>query len=62
MFQDIPGFQKLIESHEEFHKLAGILVSDLQLNSETEAIESHEKLIGMSQKVIDYLHVLQENS
>ena len=61
-FEDLPEYEKLIESHKAFHKLAGNLITTLQLNKEAEAIESQEQFIEMSQKVIDYLHILQENT
>ena len=55
-------YQKLIKSHEEFHKLAGNLITAMQLNKEAEVIESHEQFIAMSQKVINYLQILQKNT
>jgi hypothetical protein len=61
-FKDLPEYEKLIESHEAFHKLAGNLITALQLDKEAEAIESQEQFIEMSQKVIDHLHILQENT
>jgi hypothetical protein len=61
-FKDLPEYEKLIESHEAFHKLAGNLITALQLDKEAEAIESQEQFIEMSQKVVDYLHSLQENT
>lgn len=61
-FKDLPEYEKLIESHEAFHKLAGSLITALQLDKEAEAIESQGHFIEMSQKVIDYLHILQENT
>ncbi len=61
-FKDLPEYEKLIESHEAFHKLAGNLITALQLDKEAEAIESQGHFIEMSQKVIGYLHILQEDT
>jgi methyl-accepting chemotaxis protein len=61
-FKDLPEYEKLIESHKAFHKLAGNLITALQLNKEAEVIESQEQFVEMSQKVIDYLHIFQENT
>ncbi|MEA3302405.1 MAG: CZB domain-containing protein [Pseudomonadota bacterium] len=60
-FGDLPELAKLIESHEAFHKIAGNLITTLQLDKEAEAIESKEQFIEMSKKVIGYLQVLQEH-
>ena len=62
IFNDLPEYQKLIKSHEEFHKLAGNLITAMQLNKEAEVIESHEQFIAMSQKVINYLQILKKNT
>ena len=61
-FKDLPEYEKLIESHKAFHKLAGYLITALQLDKESKAIESHKQFIEMSQKVIDYLHIFEENT
>jgi methyl-accepting chemotaxis protein len=61
-FKNLSEYEKLIESHKEFHKLAGNLITALQLDKEAEVIESQELFIEMSKKVIDYLHILQENT
>lgn len=61
-FKDLPEYEKLIESHKAFHKLAGNLITASQLNKEDEAIESQEQFVEMSQKVVDYLHILQKNT
>lgn len=61
-FKNLSEYEKLIESHKEFHKLAGNLITALQLDKEAEVIESQEQFIEMSKKVIDYLHILQENT
>jgi len=58
-FKELPEFEKLVESHEAFHKLAGRLIAAVGNNQEGEAIESEEKFIAMSKKVIGYLHILQ---
>lgn len=60
-FRDLPEYEKLVESHEAFHNLAGDLIAALQMNKEAEAIESQQHFLEMSQKVIDYLHVFQEH-
>ena len=61
-FKNLPEFEKLIESHDAFHKLAGSLITSLQLHKEAEAIELQTQFIKMSQKVINYIQILQENS
>ena len=61
-FKNLSEYEKLIESHKEFHKLAGNLITALQLDKEAEVIESQEQFIEMSKKVIDYLHILQEST
>jgi len=61
-FKDLPEYHELVECHEAFHKLAGKLITALQLGNEAEAIASQEKFIAMSQKVIGYLRIIQENS
>ncbi len=61
-FKNLPEFEKLIESHNAFHKLAGSLITSLQLGNEAEAIELQAQFIEMSQKVINYIRILQENS
>jgi len=58
-FKDWPEFEKLVESHEAFHNLAGRLIAAVGKNQEAEAMESKEQLFAMSKKVIGYLHVLQ---
>ena len=59
-FKDFPELQKLIESHEAFHRLAGSLVLFLQQGKESEAIEAQGQFINKSQEVIKYLQVLQK--
>ena len=61
-FKNLPEFEKLIESHNAFHKLAGSLIAALQLGKEAEAIELQAQFIEMSQKVINYIQILQKNS
>lgn len=58
----LPEFEKLIESHAAFHKLAGNLITAVQLGKESDAIESHRQFIEESQKVIAYLQNLQEKT
>lgn len=62
LFKDLPEYQRLVDSHEEFHKLAGSFITAVQLNNESVAIDSHEQFIKMSQKVIDSLHILEEHT
>lgn len=61
-FRNLPEYEKLIESHEVFHELAGKLIISLQLDKEAEAIEIETQFIETSQKVIGYLHILQGNT
>ena len=61
-FKDLPEYEKLIESHQAFHELAGKLIMTLQLDKEAEAIEIETRFIETSQKVVDYLSVLQANA
>ena len=61
-FKNLLEFEKLIESHDVFHKLAGSLITALQLGKEAKAIELQTQFIEMSQKVINYIQILQENS
>lgn len=61
-FKKLPEFEKLIESHDAFHKLAGNLITAMQLGKEADAIESEAEFIEMSQKVISYIQILQEHS
>ena len=61
-FKNLPDFEKLIESHDAFHKLAGNLITALQQGKESEAIELQAQFIEMSQKVISYIQILQEHS
>lgn len=61
-FMGLPEFEKLIGSHEAFHKLAGKLITALHLGKEAEALETQEAFVEMSQKVIGYLHVLQQHA
>ena len=59
-FKDLPDFQKLIESHAEFHKLAGNMILSLQQDKEAAAIGAGDEFIRMSHELINYLQVLQE--
>jgi hypothetical protein len=60
VFNDLPAFQKLTESHQQFHKLAGDLLSSLQQGNENEAIAAQEKFIQMSHQVISSLQALEQ--
>ena len=62
MFKDLPEFQQLQASHEQFHKLAGDLISALQQGDENQAIAAQEKFILMSHEVITALQSLQESA
>lgn len=55
-------FQKLIESHEAFHKLAGKLIELYQQGKESETLEVEEQFIHMSQEVITHLQMLEETT
>jgi methyl-accepting chemotaxis protein len=59
-FRNLPEFDKLIQSHDEFHTLAGFLITAYQMGKESEAIETEKKFIEMSKRVINHLHALQE--
>lgn len=61
-FKDMPELEELKESHEAFHNLAGQLITAFEAGKEAEAIESQEKLVEMSKKVVGYLYLLQLNS
>jgi hypothetical protein len=61
-YQNLVEFQSLIDSHDEFHKLAGHLISALRQGEEDEALKSEAQFIEMSQKVIGFLHLLQEKA
>ncbi len=60
MLGDYPEYENLIESHETFHKLAGMLILSLRQGREAEAIEVEAQFIDASKKVIGYLHKFQE--
>jgi histidyl-tRNA synthetase len=57
----LPEFESLVESHSAFHKLAGNLITAVQLGKEADALESHKQFIEESQKVVGYLQTLQES-
>ncbi|MCW8932869.1 MAG: CZB domain-containing protein [Gammaproteobacteria bacterium] len=61
-FKNFSEYEKLIESHNAFHKLAGNLITALQQGNEHDALESQVQFVEMSQKVIRYLKILQENT
>lgn len=61
-YKQLPEFDKLIESHDAFHKLAGNLITALQQGKETEALESQAQFIEMSKKVISYIKILQSHT
>lgn len=58
-FKELPELEKLKESHEAFHSLAGDMISALGAGDEEKAIDSEKRFIEKSQEVIDHLHVLQ---
>jgi hypothetical protein len=53
-------FQELIDSHNEFHALAGELITAFQEGDEARALESEAEFIAMSQKVIGHLNALNQ--
>lgn len=59
-YQGYPEFQALIDSHAEFHHLAGQLLALLKQEDETRSIETEEKFIAMSQQVIGHLQALEK--
>ena len=58
-FKDLPELERLTESHEAFHKLAGDLVTAVEAGEESEATSLQERFIAKSQQLIESLHVLQ---
>lgn len=60
-FKGLPQFESLIQSHTAFHRLAGNLISAVQLGREADALESHKQFIEESKKVVGYLQTLQES-
>lgn len=61
-FRDLPEYEKLMESHQAFHELAGKLLISLQLDKEADAIEIETQFIETSQTIIGYLQILQGNT
>lgn len=59
---DLPELEKLIESHEAFHQLAGKLIASARRGDEAEAEKSQAQFIGMSREVISYLRIIQEKN
>jgi len=62
LYNTLPEFNKLIDSHEAFHKLAGELVAAIRAGDEKKAVEVQEGFISMSQEVVGHLQRLQEVS
>ena len=58
-FKDVPELERLKESHEAFHKLAGDLVTAVEAGEESEATSSQQQFVNKSQQLIESLHVLQ---
>jgi hypothetical protein len=61
-YRNLLEFQNLIDSHDEFHKLAGSFIAVFRQRNESEALKLEAQFIEMSKKVISYLHVLQEKA
>jgi len=59
-YQGFAEFQALIDSHAEFHRLAGELLAVLERGEEAEAIEAEARFLEMSQKVIGHLQALEK--
>lgn len=62
IFKDVPEYNKLVDSHEAFHKLAGTLLTSMQQGKEEAALQVEEQFLEKSHEVISYLQVLQEKS
>lgn len=60
-YKQLPEFESLVQSHSAFHKLAGNLITAVQLGKEDDAVESHKQFIEESQKVVGCLQILQES-
>lgn len=58
-YQGFAEFQALIDSHAEFHQLAGELLEVLERGEEAKALETEKRFIEMSQRVIGYLQALE---
>ena len=59
-YHDFPEFQALIDSHAEFHQLAGKLLAALEQEDEAEAIATEVRFLEMSQTVIGHLQALEK--
>jgi hypothetical protein len=58
-YHDFPDFQALIDSHAEFHQLAGKLLTALEQENEAEALETEARFLEMSQTVIGHMQALE---
>lgn len=58
-YQGFPEFQALIDSHTEFHHLAGELLRALEQEDEAKALVTGRQFIEMSEQVIGYLQALE---
>lgn len=61
-YRGLEDFRQLVETHDEFHKLAGDFVMAFQSGKEDEALALQKAFIEMSQQVIGYLNALQEHT
>jgi hypothetical protein len=59
-YQRFPEFPALIDSHAEFHHLAGKLLKALEQDDEQTALNTEAKFIESSQLVIGYLQALEK--
>lgn len=59
-YHSFSEFQALIDSHAEFHQMAGELLEVLERGEESEALETEARFIEMSQRVIDHLQALDK--
>lgn len=58
-FRGYDEFQALLDSHAEFHQLAGNLVSALQQGEDDKALEAQELFIASSHNVITHLQTME---
>ena len=61
-YKNLSVFERLKESHEAFHSLAGELISAFEEGNEDQAVASQERFVALSQEVIGYLRALEAYS
>jgi len=62
LYKSFSEFDKLRESHDAFHHLAGELIAAAIADNENKAIEAEQHFIETSQKVVGYLQLLKEHA